>query len=234
MAARNKGSLSQQVAKQLLSDFQEGVRYRPGDKLPNENDLAGEYGVSRGTLREAIRILSSHGVLVVRRGMGTFVAEQLPEKADFGLMELLTQKTVLKELFELRLMVEPRCVALACRRATSEELSNILRLGEAFEKTVLERGDSIAADQAFHSGIVQAMHNDFMAQFIPGIQRSISQSAALQDGVNWFSGETVEDHRLILSFLRIRDQEGAEAAMRLHLVHIINRLNLPDDGEPVL
>ena len=107
-------------------------------------------------------------------------------------------------------------------------------LGEAFEKTVLERGDSIAADQAFHSGIVQAMHNDFMAQFIPGIQRSISQSAALQDGVNWFSGETVEDHRLILSFLRIRDQEGAEAAMRLHLVHIINRLNLPDDGEPVL
>ena len=105
---------------------------------------------------------------------------------------------------------------------------------EAFEKTVLERGDSIAADQAFHSGIVQAMHNDFMAQFIPGIQRSISQSAALQDGVNWFSGETVEDHRLILSFLRIRDQEGAEAAMRLHLVHIINRLNLPDDGEPVL
>lgn len=61
MAARNKGSLSQQVAKQLLSDFQEGVRYRPGDKLPNENDLAGEYGVSRGTLREAIRILSSHG-----------------------------------------------------------------------------------------------------------------------------------------------------------------------------
>ena len=210
MAARNKGSLSQQVAKQLLSDFQEGVRYRPGDKLPNENDLAGEYGVSRGTLREAIRILSSHGVLVVRRGMGTFVAEQLPEKADFGLMELLTQKTVLKELFELRLMVEPRCVALACRRATSEELRNILRLGEAFEKTVLERGDSIAADQAFHSGI------------------------ALQDGVNWFSGETVEDHRLILSFLRIRDQEGAEAAMRLHLVHIINRLNLPDDGEPVL
>ena len=162
------------------------------------------------------------------------MAEQLPEKADFGLMELLTQKTVLKELFELRLMVEPRCVALACRRATSEELRNILRLGEAFEKTVLERGDSIAADQAFHSGIVQAMHNDFMAQFIPGIQRSISQSAALQDGVNWFSGETVEDHRLILSFLRIRDQEGAEAAMRLHLVHIINRLNLPDDGEPVL
>lgn len=234
MAARNKGSLTQQVAKQLLSDFQEGVRYRPGDKLPNENDLAGEYGVSRGTLREAIRILSSHGVLVVRRGMGTFVAEQLPEKADFGLMELLTQKTVLKELFELRLMVEPRCVALACRRATSEELRNILRLGEAFEKTVLEGGDSIAADQAFHSGIVQAMHNDFMAQFIPGIQRSISQSAALQDGVNWFSGETVEDHRLILSFLRIRDQEGAEAAMRLHLVHIINRLNLPDDGEPVL
>ena len=150
MAARNKGSLSQQVAKQLLSDFQEGVRYRPGDKLPNENDLAGEYGVSRGTLREAIRILSSHGVLVVRRGMGTFVAEQLPEKADFGLMELLTQKTVLKELFELRLMVEPRCVALACRRATSEELRNILRLGEAFEKTVLERMQDVFLPYTYH------------------------------------------------------------------------------------
>ena len=230
----SKRNLSQQTAERLYNSIVAEGTLRPGDKLPNEVELSQQLGVSRATLREALRTLEDQGVVEVRRGLGTFVSEQVDEIQDFGFSRLSRVRGQLRDLFELRSMFEPRAAALACRRATSEELRNILRLGEAFEKTVLERGDSIAADQAFHSGIVQAMHNDFMAQFIPGIQRSISQSAALQDGVNWFSGETVEDHRLILSFLRIRDQEGAEAAMRLHLVHIINRLNLPDDGEPVL
>ena len=229
-----KKSLSQRTAERLYTQIAVERRMAPGEKLPNEVELSRRLGVSRATLREALRALTTQGVLEVRRGKGTFVSEQAGATDPFGFDRLDRVKGQLRDLFELRGIVEPQAARLACRRATSEELRNILRLGEAFEKTVLERGDSIAADQAFHSGIVQAMHNDFMAQFIPGIQRSISQSAALQDGVNWFSGETVEDHRLILSFLRIRDQEGAEAAMRLHLVHIINRLNLPDDGEPVL
>ena len=229
-----KKNRTQQTAESLYNHIVVEGRRKPGEKLPNEVELAAGLGVSRATLREAIRTLCTRGVLEVRRGKGTYVSQRVGEIDDFGFSGVDYARGQLRDLFELRSIFEPRAARLACRRATSEELRNILRLGEAFEKTVLERGDSIAADQAFHSGIVQAMHNDFMAQFIPGIQRSISQSAALQDGVNWFSGETVEDHRLILSFLRIRDQEGAEAAMRLHLVHIINRLNLPDDGEPVL
>lgn len=235
MASKNKGGLAQQVAKQLMNDCYEGGQYHPGEKLPNENQLADRYGVSRGTLREAIRILTARGALNVHRGTGTYVADPLPEKDEFGLVSLLEQKIALKELFELRLMVEPRIAGLACRRATEAELQEILFLGDTFERAVKEGSEqTIAIDQEFHTGIVRSMHNDFMAQFIPGIQRAISQAAALQDGVNWFSGETLKDHRLIMDFMRLRDAEGAESAMRLHLVHLIARLNLPNDGEPIL
>ena len=228
MAARNKGSLSQQVAKQLLSDFQEGVRYRPGDKLPNENDLAGEYGVSRGTLREAIRILSSHGVLVVRRGMGTFVAEQLPEKADFGLMELLTQKTVLKELFELRLMVEPRCVALACRRATERELEDILTQGAAVADCIRRGADRTQADRAFHAAIVRAAHNEFMMRLLPMIDRAVETAISAGEHKEALAQITLQDHALLLEFIQKRDGEGAEHAMAIHMRHAVEELGVED------
>ena len=151
-----KKNRTQQTAESLYNHIVVEGRRKPGEKLPNEVELAAGLGVSRATLREAIRTLCTRGVLEVRRGKGTYVSQRVGEIDDFGFSGVDYARGQLRDLFELRSMFEPRAAALACRRATSEELRNILRLGEAFEKTVLEGGDSTAADQAFHSGIVQA------------------------------------------------------------------------------
>ena len=107
MASRRTAPLSQQIADKLLADFRAGEKYGPGDKLPNENDLSEEYGISRGTLRESIRLLTAGGVLEVKRGIGTFVAKTLPENPVTDLFDIVNTHAKVKELYDFRLILEP-------------------------------------------------------------------------------------------------------------------------------
>ena len=111
-----KQSRSQQAAQTLYRQIVAEGRPGPGEKLPNEVELSRQLGVSRATLREAIRDLTVQGVLEVRRGRGTFVADGAGEGApDFGKLERV--KGRLRDLFELRAIFEPQAARLACRRA---------------------------------------------------------------------------------------------------------------------
>ena len=80
----SKRNLSQQTAERLYNSIVAEGTLRPGDKLPNEVELSQQLGVSRATLREAIRELAARGVLEVRRGRGTFVSEEVADIEDFG------------------------------------------------------------------------------------------------------------------------------------------------------
>lgn len=128
--------MAQQTAEGLYSRIVVEKGLRPGEKLPNEVELAGELGVSRATLREAIRTLTAQGVLEVRRGKGTFVSAAVEEMDDFGFSSLERVRGQLRDLFELRSIFEPRAAALACRRATEEELADILARGEEVERCI--------------------------------------------------------------------------------------------------
>ena len=81
-------NLSQQTADRLYTTIVVEQQLQPGEKLPNELELAQQLGVSRATLREAIRTLADRGVLEVRRGRGTFVSPQVEEIGDFGFSSL--------------------------------------------------------------------------------------------------------------------------------------------------
>ena len=118
-------NLSQQTAQRLYARIVAEKRLKPGDKLPNEVELSAQLGVSRATLREAIRTLAARGVLEVRRGRGTFVSSRVEEIEDFGFGALEGVRGQLRDLFELRAIFEPRAAALACARATGQELADI-------------------------------------------------------------------------------------------------------------
>ena len=111
------GNLSQQAGKTLYSWIAVEKRFRPGEKLPNEVELSAQLGVSRATLREALRALLVQGVVEVRRGRGTFVTQRAAEVEDFGFDDLARVKGQLRDLFELRTIFEPQAARLACRRA---------------------------------------------------------------------------------------------------------------------
>ena len=105
--------LPHQVADSLYKMIADTQEFRPGDKLPGENILSDRLGVSRSTLREAIKVLCSQGVLEVYRGKGTFVSENMESFISFGLDELDLNRSRVKDLFEARLLFEPQLAAMA-------------------------------------------------------------------------------------------------------------------------
>ncbi|NCB63408.1 MAG: FadR family transcriptional regulator, partial [Clostridia bacterium] len=131
-----KKSLSQQTAEQLYTRIVAEKRLGPGEKLPNELDLSADLGVSRTTLRDALRTLTTQGVLEVRRGKGTFVSQGVGQIDDLGFDRLGRLRGQLRDLFELRRIFEPQAARLACRRATEKELAEIMARGAEVEHCI--------------------------------------------------------------------------------------------------
>lgn len=231
-----KKSLSQQTAERLYTRIVVEKLFRPGEKLPNELEWSAELGVSRATLREAIRALSTQGVLEVRRGKGTFVSRRVEEIGDSGFDRLDRVRVQLRDLFELRRIFEPQVARLACRRATEEELAEILARGEAVERCILEGRDRTQADRAFHAAIVRASHNEFMVRLMPVIDEAVAAAITSGGHGEELAEDTRRDHALLMDFFRRRDESGAEHAMAIHMHHSIDVLELDGgrggDGAP--
>lgn len=221
-----KENLSQRTAETLKAQILDEKIYGYGEKLPNENELSETLGISRTTLREAIRILISEGLLVVKRGRGTFVADQFDQYTDSSMdvQELFKMKVTLRDLYETRLIFEPQAAALACKRATDKEIEQILALGEECQRQVKldpQGKDRIASESAFHGAIIKAAHNDFLSQFMPTLTQTIEQTFALNYNLDVIAEDAYKDHILIMDFLKKRDGEAIKSAVTIHLHHAV-------------
>lgn len=212
--------LADNIAQRITEMIETEGRFTVGDKLPNENDLAQELGVSRSTLREAVKILTTSGILEIKRGKGTFVtANTIINSGDFGDIA-----SGLDDLFEMRLMFEPDCAYYAAERATDEEIEIICKYGEEVEKKILSGEDRTAEEQKFHESIANATHNSFVKQFMPIIFNAIKKGVVVLTKDQDVSEDNLKDDRLIMEFLKKRNPEGARTAMRLHIIHAMERL----------
>lgn len=224
-----KKSLSQQIADTIYYMIVNENAFAPGTQLPNENDLSQQLGVSRATLREAIRTLVSQGILEVYRGKGTFVANDVKVLSDFEIDGFDSKRVRLRDLYETRLMFEPPVAALACQRADDQEIENILQLGLEVEETIRAGRDRTEADQAFHQSIVMAAHNEFLLRLVPVINRAIAESIILNPDDQILAEDTVRDHALLMEFIRKRDAVGAQQAMSIHIRRAFLTLGLDPD-----
>src|SRR5918995_896250 len=158
MAVIARRKASHQVADALCGMLRSGS-YRLGDRMPSELELGAELGVSRSTVREAVRELTSLGVLEIQHGRGTFVRSLRPDLLLRGdsLLEHPNDR-IREELLEVRGIVEPEAASLAAIRATDEEIErlryDVERLAEA-----IGRGMAPPEDLGFHLDLVRATHN---------------------------------------------------------------------------
>lgn len=210
-------SLAQQTAQRLYNLIAAEKKLAPGQKLPNELELSQEMGVSRATLREAIRALTTQGVLEVRRGKGPFVSPRAGELEDFGFDALERVRGQLRDLFELRSIVEPQAARLACQRATEAELQEILTRGRQVDACIRAGEDRTRADREFHAAIVRATHNEFMMRLLPVINQAVASAVRTGEHREQLARDTLRDHALLLEFFQKRDGEGAEHAMAIHM-----------------
>ena len=143
----------------------------PGDQLPPEHELAESLGVSRGSLREAVRALSQINVLDVRRGDGTYVASLEPKELLSGLIfaiELL-QASGLTEVLEVRRLLLPPAAALAAQRVTGQQLSDLRALIDELEDAV--EPDNVAnLHRRFQALVGDATGNETLSSILRALQ----------------------------------------------------------------
>lgn len=223
---KSSGRLSDDIAAAILSMISIEKKYNPGDKLPNENELSSELGISRITLREAIRILVANNVLTIKRGKGTYVREDYKEQNLTELSTIVSAKVGIDDLYEMRLIFEPEVAYYATMRATDTELKRIMTIGEKIEKLLKAGKDHGKEEKAFHRSIAQATHNEFMIKLEPVLQEAISKGVFLYEAEHLAVEEIISDHRMIMDFMKSRNAEGARNAMRIHILHAIEQMGL--------
>ena len=221
--------LSERIADSILSMITVEKRFLPGSKLPNENILSEELHISRTTLREAIRILSTGKILEIRRGLGTFVREDFALPQSEELSPLASAKVNARDLYEMRLIFEPEAAYYAALRATEEEIRRILSLGREIEAKIRRKEDRTDVEQAFHQSIAKATHNEFMNQLMPVIYEGIHKGVRLSDVYEEAVQATLVAHKILIGFLKVRNAEGARNAMRIHILHAMEQLSLEGD-----
>jgi GntR family transcriptional repressor for pyruvate dehydrogenase complex len=194
----------------------------PGDRLPPEKELSERLGLSRNSLREAVKALEVIRVLDVRRGDGTYVTSLEPglllEAMSF-VVDLHTDRSVL-EIFGVRRILEPAAAALAARNMTPE---TVAKLDELIEETDAAAGieDLVKHDLEFHQAIVEASGNEYLSRLVEsmssGTVRARVWRGITQQGA---TDRTIAEHRGILDALRRGDARLSEALMLTHIAGI--------------
>ena len=203
--------LSEQASDEIMDMIFIQHRFHPGDKLPNELELSQELGISRITLREAIRILCTRGLVEIRRGRGTYVISNDPAlRADPVSGEGPLTDASARDLMEYRLSLEPAAAYYAAKRADEKELQHMEALLEQMDRLSAQGQSVIQAERDFHSAIASACHNPLFSQLIPILQHSIQDynSASSER-----TGVFLRDYREIIRYIRNRNGEAARAAM---------------------
>ena len=217
--------LTDRVAGRLLEMIATDPAYTPGARLPGETRLCQLFGVSRTTLREAVRSLAARGYLEVRRGSGTFVLDR-GAGADIDLSRLELAQVRLRDLFEIRMMIEPQAARLACIRGIDREIQEIARRAGAVAQAIQTGADFTDLEEAFHRAVAAAAHNQFMEQLMPIIHNALHEAWAASAVTGCLAQLTLQDNRQLMDFFRRRDGEGAQHAMAAHIRHTINVLDL--------
>lgn len=194
----------------------------PGTRLPREADLAKQLGLSRNSLREAVRALSLARVLEVRQGDGTYVssleASELLEPT-LSATHLLRGRTVL-ELFEVRRMLEPEAAAMAAQRADQSVRDDLRRELDRMVAAEDRADDLIAADTAFHDVIANAPGNGVLRALLSSLSTNTVRARLWHGLVDRNALDLARaEHEEIHEAIAAGDAELARAATLLHIAH---------------
>lgn len=213
---RTRGaSLAKLIADQISEDIAR-QQLKPGDRIETELEMAKKLAVSRGTIREAVKILVSRNILEVQKGSGTFISGKKGLTEDpLGLDFIPDKKKLAWDLLEFRMMVEPQIAFLAAQNITTEQLLKLEGLCNRADLLSSENKIRAEEDVVFHTCIAEASGNLVAPNLIP-IIRNATELFIRYTGREK-APETVARHRDILEALKRRDPSWAKEMMVMHL-----------------
>lgn len=207
----------EQITARILELLRSGG-LTPGDKLPPERSLAERFGVSRNSVREAIRALAEQGVLESRRGDGTYVRE--PDGASLAAAfaaSFEAQRGRIAEIFQFRRMIEPAIASLAAKNAGPEQIDRLKVLVCDQQRRLLAGQDDADLDAAFHLELARASGNRVVTEALAALHDILAEtrSGFLQTPER--RRTAVEAHLAVIDALEARDRDAAAGAMERHL-----------------
>ena len=192
-----------------------------GARLPSERALAEQFKVSRSSVREAIRSLELQGLVVTKRGSGTFINTEDLDSVVALLASTLSSgpgsPDTLDDIFEVRHVLEPQISAMAALRASSEEIEGMAQILEEQERQIADGQTGVDADTAFHFSLATATHNAALVKVVSAVEDILrrSRNQALQTPGRPL--RSLASHRRILESIKNGDAEGARRSMDHHL-----------------
>ena len=213
----NVKSLSEVTADTIVQHIiNEGLG--KGDKLPNEKILCELLGVGRSTLREAVRMLASRNILIVKHGSGIYVSDKPGVSQDpLGFTFVKDKKRLIHDLVEFRMMLEPRVAALAAQNRTKEQLAKLEAQAAVVDELISQGKSHAQADSVFHSLLGEMRGNSVLPNLEPIIFKAIDLFIDLSQSK--LSHDTIGEHRAIVEAIKAGKSVDASDAMIAHLLN---------------
>lgn len=212
-------ALTDEAITKLRNMIQSG-ELPPGSRLPSENQLATQMGLSRSGVREAVKVLESARVLDVRRGDGTYVTSLAPKLLLEGVgfaVELLQGETLL-EVMEVRRLLEPAATGLASLRITDRQLADLEGVLQQMSAAADDTEQLVQADVAFHRLVIASTGNETLMSLLDGLSGRTVRARVWRGLVEGnVTRATLDEHRAIYLALKARDPFLATSAATLHV-----------------
>jgi GntR family transcriptional repressor for pyruvate dehydrogenase complex len=229
-----KRTSATEEAFKALHDMITSGRLKHGDKLPSQDRLAEQFGVSRNTIREAINRLTIIGLLSARQGVGTLINANSPSEYIASLSgHFLLQPSTVREFMEARVIIEMATVRLAVMRADEPALAeleeNVLKQKEAIRKGDVEA--FIKHDVEFHFSLARASGNKVLVQFLGAVTDLLSTFIREVCLLPRATRNALSFHRDILKFIRARDADAAERKLIEHLTDVVKNIEKSTGSE---
>jgi len=212
----NPQRLSRAVSEQIR-DLIRNEKLKPGEQLPSEEQLASLLGVSRPTVREAVKSLVSLNVVEIRRGRGTFISERPGLQSDPLGLDFVSEGDVHTYLIEFRQMIEPQVGRLAAVRAGKKEVHALEQSLQRMKDGLKLQEVHLANELEFHRTIAESSRNPVVLRIVPMVLEAIRRAYRDAPRTSQDHSAAYEEHLAVLDAIRGGDPDGAERAMHRHL-----------------
>lgn len=195
--------------------------FPPAQPLPPERDLAERFGVSRGAIRDALRMLEMIGLIETRHGQGTFPQELTVDRLVAPLTAVMAYRPDMRdELMDVRRMFEPAVARAAAVRATEEDFADLERMLDA-QRLKLKAGESpIVEDTSFHALLARSTQNRVVVSIMAILNDLLVESRKLALSQKGRPEQSIQGHEAVIAALRRRDPDAAAQAMNKHIKQI--------------
>lgn len=219
---------SERIYEKIVSQIEEQIldgRLKEGNQLGSERELSEQFQVGRAAVREAIKVLKEKGLVSVQPGKGTFITNDISEKAKDSLAFLMKLRTnevdAFRKLIELRCIFEPDIAALAAERATEEDIERMRKAVETMDNAREDMDAYVESDIQFHQTIAKATKNDLIDSVLHPIIDLLYEQRKKNYMLGYSPIHAQAAHKRILKAIAARNSRMARLAMKDHLNQVI-------------